>query len=81
LDDFTSGVEMHRALEAYPEKCKVKGINPTSKDLERLMGSRDEYVSNGKNNLEYLIPADLKCPFPEAWNLSLDSLTKALRTL
>ena len=73
-------VDMNRALEAYREKCKVKGIIPTSKNLERLSGSRDEYESNWKYNLEYLVPADLKCSFSDAWNLSLELLTKALHT-
>jgi predicted nucleotidyltransferase component of viral defense system len=73
-----TGVKMYRVLEAYPEKCRVKGIHPTSKNLDRLVGSRDEYESNWKNNLEYLVPADLKCSFPEAWEVSLDLLTRAL---
>lgn len=76
-----TSVDINRALEAYRKKCKVKGIIPTSKNLERLSGSRDEYESNWKNNLEYLVPADLKCSFPDAWNLSLDLLLKALHII
>ena len=72
-------VDMNRALEAYHKKCNAKGIVPTSNTLERLHDSRDEYESNWKNNLEYLVPADLKCSFPDAWHLSLDLLEKALQ--
>jgi len=61
-----TAVSMDDALRAYPKKCTAKGLNPTSKDFENLVGRREEYETNWSNNLEYLVPADLKCSFGEA---------------
>ena len=65
-------------LSAFHEKCKIKGLKPTSNNLQRLGELKEEYEKNWKNNLEYLIPADLKCPFSEAWDISLNLLRKVL---
>jgi predicted nucleotidyltransferase component of viral defense system len=75
-----AGVNMDSALEAFPEKCLAKGLNPTSRDLARLVRDRGEYEANWRNNLEYLVPADLRCPFSEAWDVARDLLRRALHS-
>jgi len=74
-----TGVRMDHALEAFPQKCMAKGLKPTSKDLERLIGCRAEYESNWRNNLDHLVPAHLKCSFAEAWDVSLALVRRALQ--
>lgn len=73
-----AGVHIDSALKAFTEKCETKGLSPTSRDLDRLIRIKNEFESNWKNNLEYLIPADLQCPFAEAWDVSITLLRKAL---
>jgi predicted nucleotidyltransferase component of viral defense system len=74
-----TSVRMDHALEAFPRKCIARGLNPTLQDVERLLGYQDEYEANWKNNLEHLVPANLKCPFADAWEVSLSLLRKALQ--
>lgn len=75
-----SNLNMASALAAFPKKCKAKGLGPASVDLNRLAGERAEYRANWENNLEYLVPVDLKCPFDDAWNVSYTLLTRALKS-
>lgn len=75
-----SNLNMAPALAVFPKKCKVKGLVPSSVDLKRLVAERGEYHANWENNLEYLVPLDLKCPFDEAWDVSYNLLTQALQS-
>lgn len=73
-------VRIGQALGAFRKKCIAKGLHPTSADLKRLLSEREEYQANWKNNLEYLVPAMLKCSFDEAWNKSYVLLEQALKS-
>jgi len=67
------------ALKLLDKKCSVKGIDIKNIDPDLILRRKEEYEINWKNNLEYLVPNDLKIPFQEAWDISIDSLKKALR--
>lgn len=74
-----AAVRMEDALKAFPKKCMAKGLSPSSEDVENLIGRREEYEANWENNLEYLVPADLKCSFGDAWEVSLALLRRSLQ--
>lgn len=71
--------DISTVLTAFSAKCMVKGLNPTRIDLNRLINSREEYHSNWKANLDYLVPNELKCSFEEAWDVSLELLKRVLK--
>jgi predicted nucleotidyltransferase component of viral defense system len=74
-----AGVNSVRVFEVFPEKCMAKGIHLRRADIDRIAADREEYELNWRNNLEYLIPGDLRCPFDEAWDVSLDLLARAVK--
>ena len=47
-------------------------------DLVTIEQRKSEYETNWTNNLEYLIPDNLKVPFEDAWAVSIDLLGKAV---
>jgi len=71
-------VDINKAMEAFPQKCAVKGLSLAAIDISRVAGRKDGYAVNWRNNLEYLIPATLKAPFEEAWDTSLQLLRRVL---
>jgi len=73
-----SNAEIERALNAFPKKCQVKGIIPADIDTDHVIRRRSEYEDNWRNNLEYLIPANMNTTFEEAWDTSIELLRKAL---
>lgn len=64
-------VEIDKVLKGFPEKCKVKGINIHEINLEYFKQRQPDYEANWKNNLEYLIPENIKVSFKDAWNTSV----------
>lgn len=69
---------IENVLEGFPLKCKAKGISLDAIDLGKIVGRRSEYENNWKQNLEYLVPANLKVPFETAWHTSTRLLERAL---
>lgn len=65
------GVNIQAAVDAFEMKCRVKGIQVPDLRLDRVLGRKEEYRLNWENQLEYLIPKELKIPFGEAWDVSL----------
>jgi predicted nucleotidyltransferase component of viral defense system len=73
-----SNAEIERAIGAFPKKCLVKGIAAEEIDAGNITRRKAEYEDNWRNNLEYLIPTNMKTTFEEAWNTSIELLRKAL---
>ena len=63
---------VERVIEAFPQKCKVKGISLDSIDLKKVVARKSEYENNWKLGLEYLIPKNLKVSFEWRGILQLD---------
>lgn len=75
------GANVEAAIRAFPEKCAIKGITAKAIDLTRIESRKEQYEKNWDNNLEYLIPQQLKTDFEEAWVFSIHSLRRALLVL
>ena len=73
-----NGANAGKATEAFPAKCKVKGINPQSIDVEKIRARKDEFRTNWESNLEYLVPVDLRIAFEKAWNVAISHLSNAV---
>ena len=72
------GVDTLAAFSAFREKCEVKGFEPEKVRIASIKERRDEYELNWRRNLEYLLPNALKCPFEEAWRVSILLLEQAI---
>jgi len=70
---------VHKALEAFPQKCQAKGISLDTIDLDKVMVRKSEYENNWRQGLEYLIPTNLKVTFEVAWYNSIRLLEKAIK--
>jgi predicted nucleotidyltransferase component of viral defense system len=70
--------DIERALGVFPKKCQIKGIVPAEIDLAAVIRRESEYELNWGTNLEYLIPANMRIAFREAWNTSVELLKKAV---
>lgn len=70
--------DVKKAISAFPEKCRVKGIIPAEIDLNKVIKRKAEYKANLRTNLEYLIPATMKATFADARKTSLELLKKAM---
>jgi predicted nucleotidyltransferase component of viral defense system len=68
-------------LEAFPLKCKAKGLSLDAIDFDKVIARRSEYENNWQQSLEYLIPTNLKVPFEKAWDTSIKLLEKALNKI
>jgi predicted nucleotidyltransferase component of viral defense system len=73
------GVNVQAAVGAFEIKCQVKGIDTTDLSLQRILDRKEEYQANWKNQLDYLIPKELKVPFEVAWNESLNLIREVIR--
>ncbi len=73
-----ASVRIAEVLGAFPKKCAVKGMEVRNIDLATIVRRKSEYEANWENNLEYLIPENLKVPFEDAWAVSIDLLRKAI---
>ncbi|MCI0698480.1 nucleotidyl transferase AbiEii/AbiGii toxin family protein [candidate division KSB1 bacterium] len=73
-----SMADVKKAIGAFPEKCRVKGIIPAEIDFDKVIKRQAEYEANWRTNLEYLIPATMKVTFVDAWNTSLELLKRAM---
>jgi len=72
-------VSVENVLEGFPLKCKAKGLSVDAIDLGKIIARRSEYENNWQQNLEYLVPANLRVPFDAAWNTSIRLLERALQ--
>lgn len=70
--------DVQKAIGAFPEKCRAKGIIPAEIVFDKIVKRQAEYEANWRTNLEYLIPATMKVEFAEAWKTSLELLKKAM---
>lgn len=68
---------VEKVVEAFPQKCQAKGISLDSIDLDKVIARKSEYGNNWRQDLEYLIPTNLKVSFEEAWQTSIRLLEKA----
>lgn len=75
------GVDIEAALRTFRRKCEAKGLIPEKIDIESIKAKRDEFKLNWENNLEYLLPHQLKCPFEDAWQRSMSLLERAKASL
>jgi len=71
-------VSVENVLKRFPQKCKAKGISLDAIDLGKVVARRSEYENNWQQNLEYLVPTNLKVPFEAAWHTSIRLLERAL---
>lgn len=74
-----TAVSIENVLKGFPRKCEIKGIKVHDIDIERIKLRKPEYETNWKNNLEYLIPGNMRVPFEDAWNTAIKLLEKATR--
>jgi predicted nucleotidyltransferase component of viral defense system len=74
-----SGVDIESAFAALPQKCATKDISLVDIDIAKVPKRRSEYERNWRNNLEYLIPSNMKPTFEEAWDIALKLLLQALK--
>lgn len=72
------GANIDAAFAAFPKKCAVKGISRAEIDIAKVIQRRIEYENNWQNNLEYLLPANSKAMFDEAWGVALRLLSRVL---
>lgn len=73
-----NGTTIDSAINAFPEKCKIKGISAENLNLATVFAKEDQFRQNWQRNLEYLVPADLIIPFEKAWITSIELLKQAL---
>jgi predicted nucleotidyltransferase component of viral defense system len=73
------GVDVERAISAFPAKCLAQGIDASSLTIDGVQKREHDYRLNWERNLEYLVPGNLKVPFGDAWGVALDSLRRALK--
>jgi predicted nucleotidyltransferase component of viral defense system len=73
-------VNVENVLKGFPRKCEIKGMKIHDIDIERIKQRKPEYETNWKNNLEYLIPENIKVPFEDAWLTSNTLLEKAIKS-
>lgn len=71
-------IDVDKIIKAFPRKCTAKRLPPKKIEISTFMSRKAEYENNWHNNVEYLIPLQLRVPFEEAWNTSLRLLSKAL---
>lgn len=71
-------VSVENVLKRFPQKCMAKGISLDGIDLGKVVARRFEYENNWQQNLEYLVPGNLKVPFEAAWDTSIRLLERAL---
>lgn len=74
-----AATDVDAAIRAFPEKCAVKGITIKALDLRTMTARKEEYKKNWDNNLEYLVPRQLRQDFGEAWTASLGFLNRAVQ--
>jgi predicted nucleotidyltransferase component of viral defense system len=74
----TKEVDTEKASDAFELKCRAKGIQTRDLHLERFLARKEEYRTNWKNQLEYLIPMSMRIPFEEAWKTSIGFLERVL---
>ncbi len=75
-----SRVDIEAVRKAFPKKCAAKGIVVAEIEVAKVAERRAEYEKNWRTNLEYLIPANMKPSFEEAWNTSLQLLSQTLES-
>jgi len=73
-----ASVRIADVLGAFAKKWAVKVMDVRNIDLVTIEQRKSEYETNWTNNLEYLIPDNLKVPFEDAWAVSIDLLGKAV---
>ncbi|MGD0337498.1 MAG: nucleotidyl transferase AbiEii/AbiGii toxin family protein [Bacteroidota bacterium] len=71
-------VDISAVIKAFEEKCRVKDLKIDELSLSKVKNRKEEYRTNWKNQLEYLIPKSIQIPFDEAWAVSVELLGKAL---
>ncbi len=71
-------VSISAAIKAFEEKCRVKNLKTDDFSFSKVENRKEEYRTNWKNQLEYLIPKNIKIPFEEAWNTSIKILRSVL---
>jgi len=69
-------VDVQKAIGRFPDKCRIKGIEPGSIDFERILGRKGEYETNWERNLQYLLPRGPRVQFEPAWNTASALLQK-----
>jgi len=72
-------VDVEAVIGAFEIKCQVKSIQITDLSLNRILDREKEFQANWKNQLEYLIPKELKIPFEEVWNKSLILIERVIK--
>jgi len=76
----SKGVQVNVVTDAFEEKCRIKSINLSQISIEKVKSRKEEYRTNWKNHLEYLIPKNLKVTFDEAWDTSITLLGKTIKS-
>jgi len=74
-------VDIEAAVRTFRRKCEAKGLIPENIDIASIRAKRDDFKLNWENNLEYLLPDHLKCPFEDAWENSVSLLERAKASL
>ncbi len=71
-------VNISATIKAFEKKCRAKDLKIDELRLSKVENRKEEYRTNWKNQLEHLIPKNIKVPFEEAWNTSIEMLRSVL---
>ncbi|MCX6141594.1 MAG: nucleotidyl transferase AbiEii/AbiGii toxin family protein [Ignavibacteriales bacterium] len=75
----TQNLDQKASIGALGLKCRIKGIDAGTMDLERFFGRKEEYRADWADSLEHLLPHALRIPFEEAWGTVATMLQEVSR--
>ena len=77
LHFLSTKADVPSALNAFRDKCAVKGLDVTKIDVSAIRDKKDQYRINWEKNLEFLLPQPLRRLFDEAWETATRLLEEA----
>jgi predicted nucleotidyltransferase component of viral defense system len=73
-----STADIGKVIQAFPDKCRIKGITSSGIEIKEITKRKADYENNWRNNLDYLVPNEVRVQFDVAWETSIQLLRKAL---
>ncbi len=75
---LTKGVDRESSIKALRDKCEFKGIKVDSINTTSVESRKAEFRVSWNDSLAYLLPAELKTSFDDAWDSSTTLLKEAV---
>ena len=72
------GIDIESAIRAFRRKCEEKGLKVEDIHLETFDKRKDQYRTDYKRNLSYLVPKEKMRDFEEVWMASRSFLDRAI---